>query len=422
MLSYPISVFLDTNIFIEAKYDFSSKGIFSTLIKYIIDGKIELYTSDIVANETKKHLSDDISKLCNAFKDARKNVLSYLSPNILNELSIANLIEGINKDELKKEIILLFDKFIDESKMTVLDNKGVDCNQIIFDYFEGLPPFEKNDCKKYEFPDAIMAAKLKLLFKDDKPIYIISKDSGFRNSFKNQESFHTFESLKDILNLINMETARYEDIKQLVFNKHSSICDLIKEELSNEVTDVDGLDYDRKGLCEGYYYDDVYIEDISEVDFEFSSLDDITEDRVYVTLSCTASITAICSYFDESNSAWDSEEGKFIISQWVLIEEKHCPNFDSEIVFSIKQKSGGIDFEIESINLDVSLDQWSRVSRHENIDEFYIDYNEKNDDIDEDVDYIEEDIDDIDEDVDYIDEDIDDIDEDIDSYYISEYD
>jgi len=48
LLDYPISVFLETNIFIGAKYDFSKKGIFNTLLKYIQEHKIKLYINTIV--------------------------------------------------------------------------------------------------------------------------------------------------------------------------------------------------------------------------------------------------------------------------------------------------------------------------------------------------------------------------------------
>lgn len=40
MLKYPISLFLDTNIFIDAKYNFSEQGIFNKLKKYISENKI----------------------------------------------------------------------------------------------------------------------------------------------------------------------------------------------------------------------------------------------------------------------------------------------------------------------------------------------------------------------------------------------
>ena len=365
MLNYPISVFLDTNIFIGAKYDFSSKGILNTLNKYISDGKIRLFISNIVENEVKKHLNEDAAILCNIFKDARTNVLKKFSSNILDDTSVANLFKKIEKDELKSEMVLLFDKFIEESKATVLDNSSVDCNQIVSDYFSGSPPFETKDSKKHEFPDAIMAAKLKLLFNMENPIYIISNDSGFRSSLNNEKGFNTFESLKEVFNLINMETKIYEVITSFILNPdtHNLISDMITEELHNKDIDVDGYDYDRKGICEGYDYEEVYIDDISQVDFEFSSVDDITEDTVNITLSCTASITAICSYLDESRSAWDPEEDEYIFSEWGSIEEKHQPNFDCEVIFSINREGEEINFEIESTDFNISLDQWTRLSR-----------------------------------------------------------
>lgn len=365
MLNYPISVFLDTNIFIGAKYDFSSKGIFGTLNKYINDDKIRLFISNIVENEVKKHLNDDATILCNIFKNARTDVLKSISSNILDDTSVANLLKKIEKDALKSEMVLLFDKFIEESKATVIDSSGVDCNQIVSDYFFGNPPFEAKDSKKYEFPDAIMAAKLKILFNVQNPIYIISNDSGFRISFYNEKGFKTFESLKEVFNLINMEAKVYKDVTSFIVNTdtHNYISAIITEEIIHKDIDLDGLDFDRKGICEGYDYEEVYFDDISQVDFEFSSVDDITEDTVNITLSCTASITATCSYLDESNSAWDSEEGEYIFSECVSIEEIHQPNFDCEVIFSINREGEDINFKILAIDFNISLDQWTRVSR-----------------------------------------------------------
>lgn len=365
MLDYPISVFLDTNIFIEAKYDFSSKGILSTLNKYINEGKIKLFISNIVLNEVKKHLNENTAILCNIFKDARASVFKKYSSNVLAETSVANLFTKIEKDALKVEMNLLFDNFIVASKATVFDNSGVDCNQIITDYFSGTPPFETKESKKYEFPDAIIIAKLKLLFNADNPIYIISNDSGFIRSFNDEKGFITLESLKELFNLINMEARIYEHITSFILtpDTHDLICNMITEELYNKDIEVDGLDSDRKGLCEGYDYDEVYIDDISEVDFEFSSVDDITEDKVHITLSCTASITAICSYLDETNSAWDSEEEEYVLLATDSNEEIHQPNFDCEVIFSTSRQGEEISFKIKSVDFNLSLDQWTRVSR-----------------------------------------------------------
>ena len=95
----------------------------------------------------------------------------------------------------------------------------------------------------------------------------------------------------------------------------------------------------------------------------FSSVDDITADQVKVTLSTTASISATCSYFDESNSAWDSEEKEYVFSAWGNVEETHQPKFDCEVVFSIEREDEEVTFEIKTISFDILLNQWTRIER-----------------------------------------------------------
>lgn len=65
MLKYPISVFLDTNIFVATKYDFSEKGIFNILEKFIATGKINLYISSVVKGEILNRIKGEISKIDN---------------------------------------------------------------------------------------------------------------------------------------------------------------------------------------------------------------------------------------------------------------------------------------------------------------------------------------------------------------------
>lgn len=280
-------------------------------------------------------------------------------------MQISCLFNKLDKETIKNEAISIFHKFISDSKASILDNSNVDCNRIVYDYFSGNPPFEIKDNKKYEFPDAIMAAKLKTMFNGDNPLCIISNDLGFRNSFKNEKGFTIFSSLKELFNLINNETQIYDNITRFILNPsvHKIICDNIADEIEKKDLDIDGVDCDRKGFCEGYEYDEVYINDISQVYFEFSSVDDITEDKVKVTLSATASISATCSYFDESNSAWDSEEKEYVFSAWGNVEEKHQPHFECEVVFSIGREDEEVTFDIENISFDILLNQWTRIER-----------------------------------------------------------
>lgn len=68
MLQYPLSVFIDTNIFISGKYNFNGNGYFSILKKLVRDGKIKLYIDNIVKQEVEKHIKSDIYAACAKYK------------------------------------------------------------------------------------------------------------------------------------------------------------------------------------------------------------------------------------------------------------------------------------------------------------------------------------------------------------------
>ena len=53
------NVFLDSNIFIKAQYNFNG-GALKSLKQYCDSGEASLYTSDIVVNEVIKHIDNDV--------------------------------------------------------------------------------------------------------------------------------------------------------------------------------------------------------------------------------------------------------------------------------------------------------------------------------------------------------------------------
>jgi hypothetical protein len=364
LLDYPI----DTNIFISAKYDFSPNGIFSILLGYIRDGKIKLYISDIVEHEVKKHLEDEFSKVCTIFKKARNESTEKISNNLVKQMKFSYLFDNLNKDAIVSEALSVFQKYINDSKAVILDNSNVDCNQIISDYFEGNPPFANSDKKKFEFPDAIMIAKLKMVFNEENSVIVVSNDNKFREAVQNHNGVRTFQSLKEVFDLINKEQEKtYADIIQFLSQSSTKaeLCKEIQVALDRKNLDIDGMDCDRKGYCEGYDYEEVYIDSIENVDFEFKSVDEITSNTVKITVTVTALISAICSFYDIDNSIWDPEENEYFYSERISIYEEHEPKFECELIFEIKNKleDAGISLELKTVDLDLTLNQYTRISR-----------------------------------------------------------
>jgi len=365
MLKYPISVFLDTNIFVATKYDFSEKGIFNILKKFIATGKINLYISSVVKGEILNRIKGEISKIDNKFKEARNFSFKTISINYLEQWSFSYLFSKPDKKQMLTEIIMDFETFLKNTNTTILDCSDIDCNQIIEDYFEGNPPFANSDNKRFEFPDAIMISKLKSIFNEENSVFVVSDDNKFREALKGHKGIETYDSLKEIFDLINKEQEiAYGIIVDLISDDMRSIlCQSIYSALDKKDIDVDGTDCDRKGICHGYYYDDVYIDSIKDVDYKFISINEISADTVSVIVEAKAFISAICSYVDEDNSIWDSEEKEYIFLERINVYEEHTPEFECEFIFKNEIDEHKAELDIISINFDLQLNKDTRYKR-----------------------------------------------------------
>lgn len=143
MLHYPLMVFIDTNVFISCKYNLNGNGYFSILKKFIKDGKIKLHIDNIVRQEVEKHIKSDIDNAWGKYKNAYKEI-----PTNLLEISE---IKWPSKEDLQEKAVSVFQAFLEEVNVQYLDNKKVDLESILKDYFECNPPFEKNIQKNTNF-------------------------------------------------------------------------------------------------------------------------------------------------------------------------------------------------------------------------------------------------------------------------------
>lgn len=102
MLKYPIAVTIDTNIFDEAKYDFSENSTLQLLKKYTDEGVIKVVLSKIVIRESKKHLAKQVNRVCSFARKLRSDILKESTEYLINYIGLNRLLE-ISKD--KKTLI-----------------------------------------------------------------------------------------------------------------------------------------------------------------------------------------------------------------------------------------------------------------------------------------------------------------------------
>ncbi len=365
MLNYPLLVFLDTNIYKRCKYDIGEDKVLTLLKNLVNQGKIKLYTSNIVVREVEKHIKQDTLDAISSFNKTRKEILRLISPSIVCETELSPIFKIPNKDGIIKNALSMFKKYIDECKIIYLDNNGIEIDKILDDYFYANPPFENREIKKNEFPDAFIIAKLKKEFSKNKPLWVISQDDGFKKALEDKECFNCLSTIKELLNIINKQDKLYDQIISYINNINilDEISNKLIRKLKYDNIEVDGIDCDRKGLCEGYEYTDSDIINVSIESIVLSSVDEISDTSINLTLLCDAIFEVSCTYDDYDNSIWDSEEKEYMYIDEGRIDEEHKKEFECGLVIIVSQEKSEYSFIIDNITYDIVLDQYSRTKR-----------------------------------------------------------
>jgi len=144
---------VDTNIFIAAKYNFAGGSLYN-LKKYCADGIVALFTNDIILREVQSHIDEDVDMMARQAKNAIKQ------PELKNAITqdayetIEATILGAT-DSLRAQ----FDEYMKGA--TLLSNQELSIEELFDGYFEKTAPFENNETKKCEFPDAAIISSQK---------------------------------------------------------------------------------------------------------------------------------------------------------------------------------------------------------------------------------------------------------------------
>ena len=379
-----INVFLDTNIFDSLHYDFTGTRL-QTLNRLISDGLVSLYLSDVVIGEVKQHLKRNLTDSLNAIKAPFKKKLSTIDKagyetdfkgdealKVLSHSDDFSFIFRLKEEDLLesmiKEALSLFDSFIENTGSTIVSSKGIDVSDILVDYFAPNPPFENRKEKKEEFPDAIMIARIKQFAKEKGNVCIVSEDKSAFAHLSNISGIKYFHDLHSFLLSVKTYDDWFNIVESFLSVHKRDVNQIIIDEIEEMNPHIEGRTFGRKGDHDGIEYDGTIIDEIRNISYKLTSVDMVNDDSITITLSCTATIDAHCTYFDEGNSAWDSEEKDYIFRVFGAVEEIHIANFQA--VATLARNNDTIA-NIHRITFDLTLDQETRQSHtHLSVDEW----------------------------------------------------
>lgn len=309
-------VYLDTNVYIGAKYKFDS-GKMTTLKNLVNAGKVTVLYSNAISGEVIKHIEDDVTNNVTSYNRAiRKNMLALKEDNVceIEELKVENLVTSV---------IDKFMNFLSLDGVKEIPLNPLDVDKLFENYFAGNPPFEEK--KPNEFKDAIMINAVKNYQKSIREqICVVSDDKGFREAFLGNSDFVTFRYLGDFFKYCNEKFEKNKITECVEENiKNGKFAKVLKEYLYNY--DI-WIDYYEQWEC-----NDKEIFDISSQLLYIEKI----EDKIYAVILNQVDISIDITYRDENMSYYDKEENKYLFENYIHAIEKHRANIETEVCCDI---------------------------------------------------------------------------------------
>lgn len=295
------NVLLDTNVFINAKYDFNGASLHN-LQKYCDDGIACIITNDIITREVLHHIEADVGLLASQAKNAIKN-----HGELVNAITVPEFdkIKAILLDA-PKQLSDAFNSYIEDA--TFLPNDDLSIVELFNDYFGSTAPFESRKEKKSEFPDAaiIMSIKRYLSSGDDLSLYIVTDDKGWHAALKDTPGVFMYKELKSLLTEISR---KQEDLYKQIVSFVSEKIPPLKERATDWLLDQDWyFAVDELEMCvECDEINDVNVEEINLILDAIEYIDN-REGYAVATLSGQAKLKIGFSYIDHAEEIYDRED------------------------------------------------------------------------------------------------------------------
>ncbi len=166
-------LFLDTEFFISNNFDYKNDD-FLNLSR--LNNRFAFCITDIVLQEVQSHIRSEV-KVSGEHLAIFRSKAKILRNCKRNDFSV--LFNKFSKDFIENELLRQFNQAIEQLRVIIIPTHTVNINEIFHSYFLVKPPFEENNKKKYEFPDAFTLAALTDWCKSkNERMYVISQDKG----------------------------------------------------------------------------------------------------------------------------------------------------------------------------------------------------------------------------------------------------
>lgn len=197
------AISLDTSI-----VDAQQRGLEYGLLKHLgqfKDSSIEVVFSDVVIHEIEEHLRKDAAEALSHLNKSLKLIGNSWQVSVGQRSTASSvLLSGDTPESVVKKRL---SNFLAATGAIVLEAKNfVDVGVLVNQYFSHLPPFSKNEAKKYEFPDALALLTLEeFAEQNDTLVLVLTKDGDWKSYCENSSRLVMIDDLAMALSCFQQE-------------------------------------------------------------------------------------------------------------------------------------------------------------------------------------------------------------------------
>lgn len=349
------NVFIDTQVFVKAGLDFTSRTI-ASFVEICSQGGLNHITTEVVTSEVAGKIKEHIQEALNGAKEFRRKA-KILSAS--TEPSISNLFVEIDNDQVQHQAQEVFQGFLENSNTTVLNLSNVDSARVFAMYFGQQAPFQEGK-KKSEFPDAFSLLAVEGHLKGEEEVYVVSEDGDLIAFCKENKRFVSIDSIGKLLDLYNSHDEQRADfIKGYIEQEKSKIQAVIKEQ-------VNGADFYNNSTWEDAELNEHDVISVDDFEPEIIHIDD---EECQIAFDVSVNILLKVTGPDFNNGTYDSEDKRLYTFGDATREEEQSVVLSVEIdlFYSVRNEN----FEVSDMDIRVlGLTSGIEVSVEENSFEY----------------------------------------------------
>ncbi len=292
-MSVPTTIFIDTNIFDSARYDFSSSR-FVELRALFKDRDLTLLLPDPIQREIHRHIDELSKSALKSLQDAERRA-PFLRKSRNWPLQDTN--SWALRSEIKRAAESELQGFLSLFNVQELGYETVDLPEIMDWYDRSRAPFGKGK-KAKEFPDALALASLAAHSESEStPVAIISRDQDFKKACDHYPHLFYYSSLAVYAESLQLSDTRVMNLRQLLDDSPEALSGAIESEF------IDSMNFIIEANWDGDV-EDVTVEELYELETHIIALG---ENECSLSFDAKIGFSAYVSYDDLETAVYEKD-------------------------------------------------------------------------------------------------------------------